>query len=39
MKDFLADIGIQVGAVIMLATNLVVVVLAATKFLPSSPFF
>lgn len=39
MKAFFKNMGIQIGAVIALGAGLVVVVLVAGRFMPSTPFF
>lgn len=39
MKGFLKDMGLQVGAVIVLGLGLVVAVLVAGKLMPITPFF
>lgn len=39
MKEFFQDLGIQVGAVVMVAIGLVSALLVAGKFMPSAPFF
>lgn len=39
MKGFLKDMGIQVGAVIVLGLGLMVAVLVAGKYAPSAPYF
>lgn len=39
MKAFFKDLGIQVGAVVVVAIGLVSALLAAGKFMPGTPFF